>query len=213
MEKHTQERKFDGIIFDIDGTLWDSTPVVVRAYNEIIAAEKYLKYQLTAQDLRNNFGKPMREIGFTLLKGVPKEKNWALMKKILKRQDELLSQEPPQPYPGIINAISELSTRYPLFIVSNCQAGYIERFMNATHTNLYFKAHCCPDDTGMLKAGNIALISREYNLRNPVYIGDTEMDETACLEAGVAFIFASYGFGKSLHHFAEINSPSELLKI
>ena len=209
----SSERKwFDGIIFDVDGTLWDSTPVVVRAYNEIIAADNNLNYQLTAQDLRNNFGKPMKEIGLTLLKDVPEEKNWPMMERILKRQDELLSQDPPIPYSGMIKVIEKLSSRYPLFIVSNCQAGYIERCISATHTEVYFKAHYCPDDTGLLKAGNIFLISRKYNLKNPVYVGDTEMDETACMEAGVSFIFAAYGFGKSQHPFASIQLPSDLLE-
>lgn len=32
--------KTDGIILDIDGTLWDSTPIVAKAWNEVIAQRK-----------------------------------------------------------------------------------------------------------------------------------------------------------------------------
>ena len=32
---------FDGIIFDVDGTLWDSTPVVEKAWNRALKDNGY----------------------------------------------------------------------------------------------------------------------------------------------------------------------------
>ena len=38
----------DSIIFDVDGTLWDSTDIVARAWNRILEQETNLEPTLTA---------------------------------------------------------------------------------------------------------------------------------------------------------------------
>ena len=206
-------REYDGIIFDVDGTLWDSTPVVVNAFNEVVTEKGILDHKLTTDDLKRTFGKPIREIGLILFPHIPAEENWAVMQEITKRENELLTRTPPEPYPGIPEVFAKLSARYPLFIISNCQAGYIDTFLSATKTRQYITAYCCPDDTDMLKADNIVLFAQKYHLQHPVYIGDTEMDEQACEKAGTNFIYAAYGFGTASHPTAVIHSLKDLLQI
>ena len=67
-------REYDGIIFDVDGTLWDSTPVVVNAFNEVVTEKGILDHKLTTDDLKRTFGKPIREIGLILFPHIPAEK-------------------------------------------------------------------------------------------------------------------------------------------
>ena len=55
--------KPDSIILDIDGTLWDSTPIVAAAWNEAVRANPHISLQFTAQDLKQLFGRPLPEIG------------------------------------------------------------------------------------------------------------------------------------------------------
>lgn len=64
-------------------------------------------------------------------------------------------------YEGLEHTLQELGKKYPLFIVSNCQAGYIEVFLKATGFGHYFKGHLCPGDTGLAKAANIRKIARD----------------------------------------------------
>ena len=54
--------KFESLIFDIDGTLWDSRALVAEGYNLQLRAEGKEQYCVTAQELRPLFGKVMTEI-------------------------------------------------------------------------------------------------------------------------------------------------------
>ena len=63
---------YDGIIFDIDGTIWDSTNVVEMAWNDAFEELGYEK-RTTAEELKGLFGLPMEEIFKSLVPGVTKE--------------------------------------------------------------------------------------------------------------------------------------------
>ena len=51
----------DGIIFDVDGTLWDSTEAVARSWNQAIEENTDFSLSLTADWLKSLFGKTMDE--------------------------------------------------------------------------------------------------------------------------------------------------------
>ena len=57
----------DGIIFDVDGTLWDSTAPVVKAWNNAITENSDLKADITDETLKSLFGKTMDEITLALM--------------------------------------------------------------------------------------------------------------------------------------------------
>ena len=66
-------------------------------------------------------------------------------------------------YEGLEQMLRILSSHYPLFIVSNCEAGYIELFLECTGFSKYFRGHLCPGDTGNAKAENISQIVKLSN--------------------------------------------------
>ena len=49
-----------GIIFDVDGTLWDSTREVAVAWNKVLQDEMEGHEILTAEGLQKEFGKPIK---------------------------------------------------------------------------------------------------------------------------------------------------------
>ena len=63
----------DGIIFDVDGTLWDSTEAVARSWNQAIDENTDFSLSLTADGLKSLFGKTMDEITLALFPSCPKE--------------------------------------------------------------------------------------------------------------------------------------------
>lgn len=55
-----------GILFDVDGTLWDSAAQVAESWNEVLERYPHLGVRITAQDMYDNMGKTMMDIGKTL---------------------------------------------------------------------------------------------------------------------------------------------------
>lgn len=200
----------DGLIFDVDGTLWDSTPVVEKAWNQALADSGIRGVTITADRLKGLFGLPMSEIIDQVLPNETPEKREAFRPFCFSYEHEYLTKTSGVLYPALAETLEKLSAAYPLFIVSNCQAGYIELFFEKTGLGRYFQDHVCPGDTGLLKADNIRLIAKRHGLKTPVYIGDTQMDANACKEAKVPIVYARYGFGTVQEPDYVIDRPLDL---
>ena len=205
----------DSIIFDVDGTLWDSTEIVADAW--VIAAKEFnAPYEhITGTRLRREFGKTMEAIGISLYPELPEEEAVRITRHACDIENEWLLAHPASLYEGVMETLKALSEKMPLFIVSNCQAGYIEVLLETTGITPYITDHLCPGDTGYAKASNIRAIVEKYNLKDPVYVGDTAGDLVASREAGVPFVFASYGFGSVSpdEYNGVIHKPEDLLNL
>lgn len=208
-----KKQSFDGIIFDVDGTLWNSTDIVARSWSEYLQNIEHIDMTITAEKLQSLFGMLLSEIAAVIFSAYPKEEQLRLVDACNEAEHRALEKECAPLYDDLEMALKVLSRQYPLFIVSNCEAGYIEVFLKATGFGHYFKGHLCPGDTGNAKAENICQIARDFGLNNPVYVGDTMGDYKACKKAGVPFIFASYGFGEVSNPYAVIHKPMDLLPL
>lgn len=203
----------DAVILDVDGTLWDSTPIVAKSW-QAAAIGSGLSVTITPKVLQKLFGKTMDVIAAELLPGESEEVRRAFMAAATEAEQKALETDPCHiAYPGVVDTIEKLSKKLPLAIVSNCQSGYIELFMEKTGSAKYITDTECFGDTGFGKAENIKLVMERNNFTAPVYVGDTEGDRAAAEEAGVRFIWASYGFGKPASFDDRISTFSELLKL
>ncbi|MBQ0027476.1 MAG: HAD family hydrolase [Lachnospiraceae bacterium] len=202
----------DGIIFDVDGTIWNSTPTVEQAWNAALEKAGY-EERVTAKRLQGLFGLPMDDIIADILPNADAKERADFAPLCFEYEHEYIAKYGAVVYDGIKEMLEQLSAKYPLFIVSNCQAGYIELMLEKTGFGEYITDHLCPGDTDLFKADNIRIINERNGLKNPVYVGDTQMDANACMDAGVPIVFAAYGFGKVEKPDYVINSPMELTKL
>ncbi len=200
-------------LFDVDGTIWDSTDAVAVSWQE--ATKKYgVPYEhITGERLRNEFGKLLAEIGRSLFPELPESLVDQITHDCCVEENEYLRTHGPKPYDGIRELFETLSASHELFIVSNCQAGYIEVMLERTGLSPFVRDHLCPGDTGKAKCDNIKEIIRRYQLEDPVYVGDTMGDYQAAKDAGIPFIFADYGFGNVPNPDAVIHQPLDLLTL
>ncbi len=204
-ERSEQNKK--GIIFDLDGTLWDSVEPVVSAWNSVLQTKGH---PLTIEKMKSLMGKTLSEIAAVLLPDLSPVAAQSAMEECCRATDTLLSQQGGQLYDGMEETLSALQKHYALYLVSNCSTGYLDAFFQAHGLQKYFSDSETNGRTGRSKAENIRLVMKRNHLNKAVYVGDTESDRIAAQTAGLPFIYAAYGFGKPKSFPAVIHSPQEL---
>jgi len=203
---------FDSIILDVDGTIWDTTPIVAKAWNKAIDELYPQVPHVTADILKGQFGKTMDVIGRNLFGALNDKDQETLLARCCEEEQLALDKnEEDIAYEGVVQTIRELAGKVPLFIVSNCQAGYIELVMKKNRIEDCITDFECFGNNGLTKDKNIKLVVERNGLKAPVYVGDTQGDLEACKAAGVPFIWAEYGFGEVKEEIAgKIKNFSEL---
>ena len=209
--------KADALILDVDGTLWDSTPIVAKAWTKAVRETGFSDMTVEPDTLKGLFGKTMDEIAEALLPGASAKMRKTAMDKCVLYEQEALENDPCDIcYTGVIETIRELSSRLPISIVSNCQSGYIELFMKKTGlTGKEIRDTSCFGDTGKGKADNIRDLVEKRGYQNAYYVGDTEGDRAAVRQAGIGFIAADYGFGdpeEADHRLRSFDELKSLIK-
>ena len=191
------EEKYGGIILDIDGTIWNTTGIVAVAWNKAVDMSGFIARKVNAQDLQKEFGKTMDVIARDLWPDVEPEKRDILLAHCVSEEQMALKENTLDiTYPGVIETVRELCHEHDFYVVSNCQSGYIEVMLEKTGLADCVRDFECYGRTGKGKAENIQLLVQRNRIVNPVYVGDTDGDADACAQAGVPFVFASYGFGE-----------------
>jgi phosphoglycolate phosphatase len=228
-----QTQRFDSLILDIDGTLWNTTGIVAGAWNKAVC-DIQTKYRdnvyskssnniatnssapfdvapVTGEILQHEFGKTMDTIADDIFPSVPQPARAELLKRCCAYEHEAVDANSNDiSYPLVSKTIAELSKKIKLFIVSNCQKGYIELTMKKLSIEQYITDNECFGNTGKGKAENIKMLIKRNHLACAMYVGDTQGDCDACKEACVPFIWAAYGFGTADSFCAKINSFAEL---
>jgi phosphoglycolate phosphatase len=210
--QNKRRRDMDSIIFDLDGTLWDSRQTVMFVWNNVLK-EKGLNRELTEEDFKQTMGLQVPEVGQKLFPELAEEFRTQLLDECCEVECDYLKEQGGTLYGDVENVLKELSNSYKLFIVSNCQEGYIEAFYDYHKLGKYFLDYENPGRTGLSKGENIKLIMERNKLTNPVYVGDTEGDRKAAELAGIPFIYARYGFGHVEQFDYAIDQFKELLDI
>ena len=203
---------FESLIFDIDGTLWDSRALVAEGYNIQLRAEGLEQLCVTAEDLKPLFGKVMTEIADVILATVPESERYDLMDRCMATENRYLHENPCHiGYDGVRDTIKELAKNHRMFIVSNSQRGYPELCIEKLGLGEYITGHLCFGDTGTEKGETIRRLMENHGIESAAYVGDTQGDYEATVHAGIPFIFAAYGFGEPAGWDAKIEKFGDLL--
>lgn len=204
----------NAIIFDMDGTMWDTTAAILPVWNEVL--RKYPKEtskQISKTEMDSYMGKTLEQIAQLSLPELDINRSVEILSECCKTECKYLEEQGAIIYPKLIETLKELKDEYTLLIVSNCQDGYIQSFLT------YYKLWDVFSDiefagrTGKTKGENIKLIIERNNIDKAVYVGDTQSDFDAAKFAGVDFIFAEYGFGSAENHKYSIKEISDLTSV
>ena len=199
------------LIFDIDGTLWDTRAIVARGYNVELEKLGRPDLFLTAESLTALFGKTAQEIADVIFSGYPAGERLGLIMRCMETERAVMREDPCRvEFPGVIETLRALQGKYRLFVVSNCECGYPEIMMDKLGLGDLFEGHLCHGDTGLPKGDTIRILMERFGLEDAVYIGDTQGDLDASRRAGIPFVFCAYGFGNPKEWDAKIDNFTQL---
>ena len=202
-----------GIIFDMDGTLWDSAEGVAKSWTRIVNREYDKSRNITVEEIHGIMGKTAGEIAQLMFPELPKEERLELLEKCCDDENAYLREHGGVLYPELEETLTELKKEYHLYIVSNCQSGYIEAFLEYYGFGHYFEDIECFGNNGLQKGENIRRLAARNGLTDAVYVGDIQGDYDATTEAGLPFIHAAYGFGTIAQETPRILCFKELLTV
>lgn len=204
------KNRVNNLIFDLDGTLWDVRTAVLSAWNNVFVQSGYKA--IPFKKFSEYVGMEQLEVISNLL-NISEKEAAKFSSLLISEEEKKLKTEGGKLYPDVKNTLLELKKRYNLFIVSNCQQGYIEFFLQHYHLKNIFLDYEIAGRTQMNKTKNIRLLIERNNIKKAVYVGDTEGDSKAAKENRLPFIFAKYGFGNTQTFDFVISRFSDLLSI
>ncbi len=200
-----------GIIFDMDGTLWDSAENVARSWNLAIGESGLCRKTLTGADIQNVMGKTMDVIADLLFPELDEAEKGTLLERCCERENDYLRMHGGELYKGVRETFGKLRQKgYGIYIVSNCQKGYIEAFLDFYGLWDEVDDIECYGNNLKSKGDNIRLVVERNRLDQAVYVGDIQGDYEASVNAGIGFIHAAYGFGAVDADVPRIRALTEL---
>lgn len=208
-----QEMEKSGIIFDMDGTLWDSAKAVAESWTEVVAREYTPERVITEDEIKRVMGLTMDKLAAQIFPELPEERRLQLLDVCGREENEYLRTHGAIVYPKVEETFQKLREKYHLYIVSNCQSGYIEAFLEYYGYGKYIEDIECYGNNGLVKGDNIRKVVERNHLTKAVYVGDIQGDYDASMQAGVEFIHAGYGFGTVNANVPEITAFEELPKV
>jgi phosphoglycolate phosphatase len=183
------------LIFDLDGTLVDTSPLVLPAFRRALAA--FPGTPVPSEDvMRKTFGLPDAEIWRVLMPDAGEEERNAAFHlserfvcEAMGHADVLLPHAR-----DVLKALRDEG--HTLTVASNCGPAYLEAVLTTQDIGQYFTEPLCLGGIGgQSKADILARHVRRFGRAGAWMIGDRKSDVEAAQQTGIPAIGCRFGFG------------------
>jgi phosphoglycolate phosphatase len=205
--------KEGNLIFDLDGTLFDSAPEIIDCLNEIFKKNNI--------KVKNNFdqsiiGPPLKDILKSIIQKKDISKIDVLMSEFIKLYDSKYCYKS-RLYKSVRETLEILKRKKRLFLITNKRLAPTKIMLENKEIIQFFENYFCVDVNDVKKKDKNTLIANtlvdlNINPKDTVYIGDTKGDFFASHNNDIKFIFAEWGYGGNIDSpYLNLNDISELV--
>lgn len=181
-----------GILFDLDGTLLDSLEDLHRCTNHVL--RQYGCPERSLAEIRRFVGNGARRLVEQSLPGTPNDPPLDQVFAAYQTYYNANCKEgSTRPYPGILEALSALQTRYPIAVVSNKPHDAVVTLCREFFGDIYalgIQPDCPRKPAPDMLHKAMAAIGAE----RCVYVGDSEVDVLTAKNTGIPCLSVLWGF-------------------
>lgn len=188
---------YDTFVFDLDGTLLDTSPGIIASVKCTEAALSLRTISLAEQ--RSIIGPPLED-SFARLYGVTGEGLTQVMDTFDEYYDSPNGAGSVEPYPGIVDLVNFLRSRdCKLSVATMKEQRYTDYALAAHDLTPYFDSIACYDEAGAPSKSDLILRTLKEmgctDLTRVLMIGDSAFDGIGAQQSGIDFVAITSGFG------------------
>lgn len=131
-------RNYDGIIFNLDGTLWDGAETAARGWGLALESCGIRDFEIGADDIRSVAGQPFEVCVQTLFPGLPASSSVEFLRALDAGERADFRARGGRIFEGVARGVEMLFRDYKLFLVGNCQDWYLDCFWRQSGLRRFF---------------------------------------------------------------------------
>jgi HAD superfamily hydrolase (TIGR01549 family) len=209
----SDNRRVEAIVFDMDGTLFDSATVVPDAYIDTVVECGGAKVDRAAVVAAYPLGPPATILTHLLGRACHDEEVASYHERLRAFAGGVAI------YPGLVDALAKLTERLPLGVSTGASARAAEILLSAAGLSRFFDVIVGGDEVAQPKPApdGVRLACERLGVppRDVAYIGDADVDLEAARRAGAVAIAAGWGHLYRDGHDAVLvlREPAELVRL
>ena len=188
-------KRYDTILFDLDGTVLDTSSGILRSINEAI--EQCGLPEISEEQKRSMIGPPIDRSFKEIYQMTDEQAAEAAAAFRAAYSEKYLMDA--QPYPGILQLMHDLRENgWKVGVATYKRNDYAQRLMQETGINDLCHFTLGSDGKGQTKADIIQICLDQLGCDDParcIMVGDTVHDLIGAQNAGTAFAGVTFGFG------------------